>query len=113
MAPTTMRWKGFALIMAAILIVFLSLHITMKGNIHRKADKENELRIALARLEEENNELLRQLKIVGTEEYIVQSAIRNYSYVNKDDIRFEFSNPEALDQYSEAELRILIDEMSD
>ena len=43
----------------------------------------------------------------------VSSAMENYSYVQKDDIRFEYSNPEALYTYSEEELRILIDEMAD
>jgi hypothetical protein len=39
--------------------------------------------------------------------------MENYAYVKKDDIRFEFSNPEALYTYSEEELRILVDEMAD
>ena len=68
---------------------------------------------ALTRLEDENRELTDQLSIVGTKDYIVSSAMENYSYVKKDDIRFEFSNPEALYTYSEEELRILVDEMAD
>ena len=107
----TMNWKGFALILGVILFIFLTLHIMMKGDLHRKTDKEKELRIVLAKLEEENTALIHEQSLVGTQSYIVQSAIRNYSYVNKDDIRFEFNNPEALDAYSDAELRILMAEI--
>ena len=49
---------------------------------------------------------------MGTEEYIMSSAVRDYSYVQKDAIRFEFTNPEVLYAYSEAELQILMDEMN-
>ena len=54
-----------------------------------------------------------ELSIVGTEDYIVTSARENFSFVNADDIRFQYSNPEALYTYTEEELRILVDEMAD
>ena len=60
-----------------------------------------------------SEEYRKQLNVVGTDEYIMSSAVRNYSYVQKDAIRFEFTNPEVLYAYSEEELRILMDEMSD
>jgi cell division protein FtsB len=109
----TMTLKGFILILCLILAVFLLFHLLMKGDLTRKAEQEEELRAALAELQEEEKDLKAQLNIVGTEDYIVSSAMENYSYVKKDDIRFEFSNPEALYTYSEEELRILVDEMAD
>ena len=33
------------------------------------------------------------------------------TYTHEDDIRFEYSNPQALDAYTEAEVRILVEEM--
>ena len=51
--------------------------------------------------------------MVGTDEYIMSSAVKDYSYVKKDAIRFEFTNPEVLYAYSETELQILMDEMND
>ena len=107
----SMNIKGFLVIVGTILIVFFTLHILMQNDLHRKAEREEELRSALARLEEENNSLLNQMELVGTENYIAYSAIQNFSYVNKDDIRFEYSNPQALDAYTEAEVRILVEEM--
>ena len=34
------------------------------------------------------------------------------TYTRDDDIRFEYSNPQALDAYTEAEVRILVEEMA-
>ena len=109
----TMTVKGFIVILSLILAVFLFLHLLMKGDLSRQAEQEETLRAALAELQEEEKDLKNQLSIVGTEDYIVSSAMENYSYVKKDDIRFEFSNPEALYSDSEEELRILVDEMAD
>ena len=109
----TMTVKGFFVILALILAVFLGLHLAMQGDMHRKAEEENVLRIALAKLQEEGKDLKTELSIVGTDEYIRSSARENYAFVNKDDIRFVFSNPEALYTYTEEELRILVDEMAD
>ena len=107
----TMTLKGFAVLMALILLVFLALHLTMKGDLGRKAEQEKALQEALADLQEENKDLQNRLEVVGTEDYIVSSAREDYAYVGKDDIRFVYTNPEALYHYSEEELRILVDEM--
>ena len=82
----TMTVKGFIVILSLILAVFLFLHLLMKGDLSRKAEQEEALRAALAELQEEEKDLKNQLSIVGTEDYIVSSAMENYSYVKKDDI---------------------------
>jgi cell division protein FtsB len=109
----TMTLKGFAMILALVLAVFLTLHLVMKGDLHRKTEQENALKLALTRLQEEEKDLKNQLSIVGTEDYIVTSARENYSYVSANDIRFQFSNPEALYTYTAEELKILVDEMAE
>lgn len=109
----TMTIRGFIVILALILAVFLCLHLIMRGDLSRKAEQEAALQQALSKLQAEEKDLRNQLEIVGTEDYIVSSARENYSYLNKDDIRFEFSNPEALYTYTEQELRILVDEVAD
>ena len=109
----TMTIRGFIVILALILAVFLCLHLIMRGDLSRKAEQEAALRQALSELQSEEKDLRNQLEIVGTEDYIVSSARENYSYLNKDDIRFEFTNPEALYTYTEQELRILVDEVAD
>ena len=109
----TMTIKGFIVILALILAVFLCLHLIMKGDLSRKVEQEAALQEALAALQEEEKDLRNQLEIVGTEDFILSSAKENYSFINRDDIRFEFTNPEALYTYTEEELRILVDEVAD
>ena len=64
-------------------------------------------------MEEQNKEMNAELSLVGTEDYIVTSAMTNYAFMNKNDLRFQFTNPEALYAYTEDELKILMDEMAD
>lgn len=109
----TITIRGFLILLAVILAVFFTLHLILKGDLSRKAEQEAALQAALTRLQEEEKDLKNQLSIVGTEDYIVSSAMQNFSYVNKDDIRFQYSNPEALYIYTEEELRILVDEVAD
>ena len=109
----TMNRKGFLLIAGVMLLVFLAFYLVLSNQLGQRREQENALRVSLTRLEETNKELNNRLSLVGTEDYIVSSAIENYSYVRKDDIRFEFSNPEALYTYTEEELKILVDEMAE
>ena len=109
----TMNIKGFLVILGVLLALFLIFHSMLRGTVDEKAEKEKELRVRLTQLEEENKNLNAQINEVGTTEYIMTSAVKNYAYVKKDAIRFEFTNPDALYAYSEEELRILMDEMND
>ena len=104
----TMNLKGFTLILGILLAVFLVVHLVLQGNLSATAEKENTLRVALTRLQEENTDLENQLRVVGTDGYIVTSAMQNYSYVRQNAIRFEFTNPEALDAYTTEEMRIYL-----
>ena len=109
----SMSFKGLALIAAGILVVFLALHAVLSRRRNERSEQENLLRVKQARLEEENKSLNAQLNVVDTEEYIMTSAVRDYAYVKRDAIRFEFTNPDALNTYTEQEWEILTDEMVD
>ena len=109
----TMNYKGFVVIVGVILIAFFWLHNMMRNDLHRKDEMLKERQVVKSRLEEENLDLNNQLSIVDTKDYIVSSAIENYNYMSRDDIRFTFSNPEALYAYSEEEIQILMDELAD
>jgi len=109
----SMNLKGFLLILGIMLLIFLILHSSLRGTVNEKAEEEKLLRVKKTKLDEEFKSLNKQLNVVGTDEYIMSSAVRDYSYVKKDAIRFEFTNPEVLYAYSEAELQILMDEMND
>ena len=109
----SMNLKGFLLILGVMVLVFLLLHSVLRGTVNEKTEQEKLLRVRKTQLEEEFKRLNRELNVVGTDEYIMSSAVKDYSYVKKDAIRFEFTNPEVLYAYSEAELQILMDEMND
>ena len=109
----TMNLKGFLLILGVMLLIFLVLHSALKGTVNEKAEEEKILRVKKTKLEEEFKRLNKELNVVGTDEYIMSSAVKDYSYVRTNAIRFEFTNPEVLYAYSESELQILMDEMND
>lgn len=109
----TMNRKGFLLITGVMLLVFLAFYLILSNQLGQRREQENALRVSLTRLEETNKELNNRLSLVGTEDYIVSSARSDFAYMNKNDLRFEFSNPEALYAYTEEEMKILMDEMAD
>ena len=109
----SMNLKGFLLILGIMLALFLVFHSALRGSVNEKAEEEKILRVRKTKLEEEFKRLNKELNVIGTDEYIMSSAVKDYSYVRKDAIRFEFTNPEVLYAYSETELQILMDEMND
>ncbi len=108
----SMNLKGFLAILGVMVLLFLALHAVLRGAVNNKAEEEKLLRIQKTRLEEENKDLSNRLDVVGTEAYIMSSAVKDYAYVRQDAIRFEFTNPEALYAYTDEELQILMDEMN-
>ena len=108
-----MNWRRFlwtvGLMLAAFLVVFLFFH----SRLTQTRQEENTLRVTLGRMEEDNQEMETQLKQVDTEEYIVTSAMTNYAFMSKNDLRFQFTNPDALYAYTEEEIKILMDELAD
>ena len=92
----SMNLKGFLLILGIMLALFLIFHSALRGSVNEKAEEEKILRVRKTKLEEEFKRLNKELNVVGTDEYIMSSAVKDYSYVRKDAIRFEFTNPEVL-----------------
>ena len=109
----SMNLKGFLLILGVMLLIFIVAHSALKGTLNEKTEEEKLLQVKKTKLEEEFKSLNKQLSVVGTDEYIISSAVRDFSYVKRDAIRFEYTNPEVLYAYSEAELQILMDELND
>ena len=109
----TLNRKGFLLIVAGMLALFLIFYLTLNSQLQEKQQEETVLQESLNRLEDDNRELNAQLNMVGTEDYIVTSAMNEYAYMNKNDIRFEYTNPDALYAYSTRELDIMMEEGSE
>lgn len=109
----TVNWRKFAWIVGILLGIFLVLFLLLHHNLEGTRRQESALQVTLNRLGEQNKTMNEELNLVGTEDFIVTSARTNYSFMNKDDLRFQFTNPEALYAYTEEELKILMDEMAD
>ena len=110
---TTINWRKFAWIVGILLGIFLVLFLLLHNSLEGTRKQESALQATLNRLGEQNKTMNEELNLVGTEDFIVTSARTNYSFMNKDDLRFQFTNPEALYAYTEEELKILMDEMAD
>ena len=108
-----MNWRGFVLILAVVLVIFLPLHFAMKGTLNTQDERRIAGNAKLSQLEDLNQQLTRQLEIVGTDEYIAQSAIQRYNFVRDNDILFVIDNPDALNCYTEDEISLLVKEMAD
>lgn len=108
-----MNWKGFLIICGLILIVFLSLHLLLRNKLEENYQKQNTLEVRLTNLQAENRKLSAELETVGTNEYIENSARTNYDFVQKGEIRFEITNPEALYAYTAEEMQILMKELAE
>ena len=96
-----------------MLVVFLVLFLILNARLNENRGEINNRRVTLTRLEDENKQMRTQLEQIGTENYIVSSAMNNYSFMNRNDLRFRFTNAEALYAYTEEEMKILMDEMAD
>ena len=113
MTQTTMNWRKFAWIAGILLGIFLVIFLFLHHSLQGTRQEEDARQVTLTRLGEQNKVMNEELNLVGTEDYIVSNARANYSFMNKDDLRFQFTNPEALYAYTEEELKILMDEMAD
>ena len=107
------NYRRFFWALGILTAVFLVLFLVIGNQRRGQEEQENALRVTLNRIEEENREMDARLQLVDTEDYIVSSAMNNYAFMNKNDLRFKFTNPEALYAYTEEELKILMDEMAD
>lgn len=113
MQQKVMNRKGFLLVVGLMLAAFLVFYLILNSQLNQKRDQENALRVSLTRAVETYKELENRLSLVDSAEYIVSSARTDYAYMNKNDLRFEYTNPEALYAYTEEEMKILMDEMAD
>ena len=101
-----MNYRRFLWTAGFMLVLFLVLFSLLSGRLNARQEEETALRRTLIRLEDENASLDAQLQLVDTEDYIVSSAMTNYAFMNRNDLRFQFTNPEALDDLTDAEYAI-------
>ena len=102
----TMNYRRLFWTLGILAAVFLVCFILLSNRLGATRQEESALQATLTSLEEGNQEMETQLKLASTEDYIVSSAMTEYAFMNKNDLRFEFTNPEALYAYTREELAI-------
>ena len=107
------NWRKFGWAAGILLGIFLVIFLVLHASLNEARQQQSALQATLTQLEETNKVMNEELNLVGTEDFIVNSARTNYAFMNKDDLRFQFTNPEALYAYTEEEIKILMDEMAD
>ena len=73
--------------------------------------QEASLQAAFARLQKSQLELTTELAQVGSSSYIESRARTDYAFLKPGEIRFEVVNPDALEGYTEEEMKILMQEL--
>ena len=73
--------------------------------------QEAALQATFARLQKSQLELTTELAQVGSSSYIESRARTDYAFLKPGEIRFEVVNPDALEGYTENELKILMQEL--
>ena len=95
------------------MIALFAYGIHRNGEDLRQAHSDELLRqYSLSRKEEELQTLKAELRDVGSMGYIETRARAELSYLKPGEVRFEITNPELLDSYTESEWQILLDEMA-
>lgn len=105
------RWQAFALVCAVLVALFGWAFWRNRQDLASAANQEAALQRTLTRLQNDQIVLSGELAEVGTSSYIENRARTDYSFLKPGELRFEIVNPECLEGYTEAELRILMQEM--
>lgn len=105
------RWQAFALVCAVFVALFGWAFWRNRQDLAAAVNQEAALQRTLTRLQNDQIALSGELAEVGTNSYIENRARTDYSFLKPGELRFEIVNPECLEGYTEAELRILMQEM--
>ena len=102
-----MGWGKLFFLCALAGIVFLFGQGKIRDRIAELNQEETYLSMELADVRDDAEEVKRQIAMVGTDVQIMSEAREKYDFINPGEMRFAFSNPGALDDYTEEERRIL------
>ena len=105
-----LRWRY---LMIALLLMLLIFGIVMSGvQRDRAATEDDRLQASreLTLIQNQYDALSAELQQVGSSSYIENVARQNYSFLKRGELRFEVSNPEALNAYTYEEMLIYQEE---
>ena len=103
-------WRGMFFIAGAFLLLFavtISSVLVSRGAMEAQYAQQQE---TIVTMEQTVAALRNELDRVGTDGYVEIEARTRYDYMRDGEIRFEFSDPAMLDNYTTQEWDIIMDE---
>ena len=110
MGGKVITWKGMIFIAGAFFVVFLVLLSSVLASGKAMEEQYAQQQQHIVVMEQDVAALRNELARVGTDGYVENEARTRYDYVRMGEIRFEFSDPDKLDNYTETEWNIIMDE---
>ncbi len=103
-------WRGMAVITMAFLVVFGIALFGVLSSRHAMQQQFQQQQSQIVDMELNVSELKSELARVGTDGYVENEAREKYDYIKSGEMRFEFSDPQKLQNYTEDEWQIIVDE---
>lgn len=103
-------WRGMVFIAVLILAAFTALMIANRQKLEDLRQREAALQTTLSSMELDYSDLYQELAHVGSESYIENEARENYGFIKSGEICFAFTNPQKLQDYTEEEWQIIMEE---
>jgi cell division protein FtsB len=109
------RWQITwpVVIATALMLLGLLVYGLTLNSAHRRALNEQEasLQQRLSRKEEIQLSLAQQVEDIGSKSYIERHARSDYAYLKPGEMRFEVVNAEVLDNYTQEEWQVILNEL--
>ena len=102
-----LRWRYLVIALLVILIAFFWVMRGMRQEMDQTRDAYAQVSKELVLAKSDYDALYAKLQQVGSSSYIENVARQYYSFLKPGELRFEISNPEDLNGYTEDEIRIL------
>ena len=97
------------LMLLGILVYGLNVNAANRRALN---DREANLQYNLSRKEEVQLQLAQQVEDIGSKSYIESHARSDYAYLKPGEMRFEVVNAEVLDNYTQEEWQVILDELA-
>ena len=105
-------WYLVIVLVIVLAGVFIAGMVINQRQRTRLAEQEATLQMALSRREEQQLSLQQKIDNIGSKSYIETRARADYAYLKPGELRFEVVNSDQLDNYTDEEWQVILDEMA-